>query len=257
MGRRLALITGASSGIGRALSIKLAAYGYDVLLWGRDARALEETAAQCRKAGAQAKTSARDLALPLKDLSFEAAPDLLVNNAGSGVHGPFVDTPLAEELKLLHVQTDAVLALTKAVLPGMVARGSGTILNVGSVYSFTPVPDQAVYGASKAFLRSFTDALAGELEGTGVRVLGIYPGITRTNFRERAGIQTGGKLSGKTAEEIADAAYEAIEAGAVCSIPGFSNKVFVTLTSIVCGHRMAGLVKRINRLRGLGSAPER
>lgn len=254
MGRPLALITGASSGIGRALALRLAREGYDLVLWGRDARALEETAGECRALGASAKTVSKDLALPLGSVAFERVPDLLVNNAGFGVHGPFLQTPLAKELELLHVQADAVLALTKAVLPGMVARGSGTVLNVGSVYSFTPVPDQAVYGASKAFLRSLTDALAVELEGTGVRVLGFYPGITQTKFRERAGMKTGNNLSGKTAEEMAQAAFEAIEDGNVCAVPGVSNKLLVALTSLVCGHRMAGIVKRINRMRGLDSA---
>src|SRR5207247_3219873 len=112
--------------------------------------------------------------------------EVLVNNAGFGIHGDFASTDIDQNVQLVNVQVASALKLTRAVLPAMIARHSGHILNVASVYSFSPVPFQSVYAACKAFLLSFSSALENELKETGVRVTQFCPGVTQTEFRYRA-----------------------------------------------------------------------
>src|SRR4029079_19309678 len=124
--------------------------------------------------------------------------EILVNNAGFGIHGDFESSDIDRNLELVQVQLASMLRLTRSVLPGMIARRSGRILNVASVYSFSPVPFQSVYGACKAFLLSFSSALQNEIYGTGVTVTAFCPGITQTEFRSRAGIKQKHEGSGQT-----------------------------------------------------------
>lgn len=249
-----ALVTGASSGIGRALALGLAARGHDVVLCGRDAARLKDAAAACHALGRRAQTLTADLASPrgAADLARAAqakglAIGVLVNNAGFGVHGPFSTTSLEEELAMVSVHVGATLAMTKAFLPGMLARKRGRILNVGSVYAVTPVEEQAVYAATKAFVLSFSRSLAGELRGTGVTVTDLLAGVTRTEFRRRAAIKDNGR--GMTAEAVAAAALEGLFAGRALVVPGALNKGFVALARAAGPRVAAGVVRRANRLR--------
>jgi uncharacterized protein len=253
-----ALVTGASSGIGRALALEFAQGGYNVLLTARNEAALNHVAGECAKRfRVQAEVVPADLSRPesidqlvtvlsSKDHSF----DVLVNNAGFGIQGQFSGTDIDKELELLNVQLGAALRLTKAVLPGMLSQRSGKILNVGSVYSFAPVPLQAVYSACKAFLLSFSTSLQNELKGTGITITVFCPGITQTEFRSRAGISERHKDSGITAEAAARIAYAATIRGKPVVVPGVVNRIFVLLSRLLPRSSFGTFVRFINRQRG-------
>lgn len=253
------MVTGASSGIGRAFAIVCAGGGYNVLLAGRDERALREAAAEC---GADSNVETE---IVVADLAHAEGVDALVealgaetreiailaNNAGFGVHGPFASTDITGELDLVHVQLAAALRLTKAVLPGMIARRSGRILNVASVYSYSPVPLQSVYAACKAFLLSFSASLGNELGGSGVTVTAFCPGITETSFRTRAGIaDKKSRGLGMTAEDAARIAYVETLRGNPVVIPGLANRLFVLAARILPSTAFTGIIRSINGLRG-------
>jgi hypothetical protein len=180
---------------------------------------------------------------------------VLVNNAGFGIHGPFVKTDLDRELALVRLQIDALLHLTKAVLPGMLHRRAGRILNVASVYSYAPVPHQAVYAACKAFMLSFAASLAAELEGTGISVTSLCPGITATAFRTRAGMREKRSWLSMDAETVAAAACEALMAGRAVVVPGRINRLYVAASRFMPHRAFARLTGRVNRRRGLGAEP--
>jgi len=257
--RGWAIVTGASSGIGKALAFEFAKAGFHVLLTGRNEAALSEIAAECSKNfHVTAEFVSADLSrldsidklitvITSKPRSYE----VLVNNAGFGVHGEFVSTDLDLELQLLNVQLAAALKLTKAVLPAMIERHSGRILNVASVYGFAPVPFQSVYSACKAFLLSFSTSLRNELEGSGVTVTAFCPGITQSEFRARAGIAVKNKSSGMTAEAAANIAFAETMRGRNIVVPGLQNRLFVFASRILPSGSFAKVVKLINRRRGL------
>lgn len=253
-----ALITGASSGIGKALAFEFAAGGFNVFLTGRDKARLDDVATECSgKHRVETEVVSADLSsreavdalvagLNDKPRRFE----VLVNNAGFGVHGAFATADIEENIRLLEVQLSAALRLTRAVLPGMLSRGSGKILNVASVYSFSPVPFQSVYAASKAFLLSFSQSLESELKGTGVTVTVFCPGITQTEFRARAGIAEKRRDSGMTATDAAHVAFSATLSGKRIVVPGLVNRLFALVTRLLPPGAVPGLVRFINRRRG-------
>jgi len=256
---RWALITGASSGIGKALAFEFAAGGFNLLLVARNETALNDIAAQCRqKHRIETEVLAADLScgdsveklvtmLRSKADQFE----VLVNNAGFGIHGQFASSNIDENIRLLNVQLTTALRLTNAVLPAMIARHSGKILNVASVYSFSPVPFQSVYAACKAFLISFSSAIQNELAGTGVTVTVFCPGVTQTEFRSRAGIEEKHKQSGMTAETAASIAYGATVRGKHIVVPGLANRLYVVVSHLLPFPTVARLVRFINRQRGV------
>ena len=254
-----AIVTGASSGIGRALAFEFAKGGFNVFLTGRNQVALEAVASECSKQfNVATEVEAADLSrfdsidrLILAIAAKARRCEVLVNNAGFGIHGDFASTDIEAELQLVQVQLGAALKLTKAVLPSMVANRSGRILNVASVYGFAPVPYQSVYSACKAFLLSFSTSLRNELDGTGVTVTVFCPGITQSEFRSRAGIAVKNKSSGMTAEAAARIAYTETLRGKDVVIPGMLNHVFVLASRLLPGRFFANVVKRINRVRGL------
>lgn len=259
--RPLALVTGASSGIGRALALRLAKGGYDLILSGRDAAQLRVVQRAAKDLGAASDIVLADLSLPgAVGRVYEALDrrplEVLVNNAGFTVHGDFSETDLKDEMSMIAVHVGAVLELTKLVLPGMLARKKGRILNVGSVYSFAPVPHQAVYGATKAFLLSFSDSLWAELRGSGVSVTSLCPGITRTEFRSRAGVSTK-RMSGMSAEAVAECGYRGMMAGRRLVVPGLLNKLFVFVARRIPSGAIPVLTGIISRFRGLGPAQKR
>jgi short-subunit dehydrogenase len=255
--RKWAIITGASSGIGRALAFEFAAGGFNLLLTARNDGALAEVAAQCRdKHRVETEVIAADLSCPdsLHNLinvlqTGSRRYEVLVNNAGFGVHGEFASGDIEQSVRLVNVQLTAALRLTKAVLPGMIERRSGRILNVASVYSFSPVPFQSVYAACKAFLLSFSSALQNEVKDTGVSVTVFCPGITQTQFRSRAGIEER-RNSGMSAEAAARIAYVETLRGKHIVVPGLVNRLYVFVTHLLPVAMVPGIIRFINRQRG-------
>ncbi len=258
MSDRWAIITGASSGIGKALAFEFAAGGFHVFLTGRNIDALQNVAAECAgKHRVETDAVSADLAqmesIDTLIAALAAKPrryEVLVNNAGFGIHGEFGSTDVDLNVELVNVQLSAALKLTRYVLPGMVERRSGRVLNVASVYSWAPVPFQSVYSACKAFLLSFSSALQTELEGTGVTVTVFCPGVTQTEFRTRAGITEKSKHSGMTAESAAHIAYEETLRGKHIVVPGLINRLFVLVARILPARSVSGLIRFINHKRG-------
>lgn len=253
-----AVVTGASSGIGRALALEFAAGGFNVVLTGRNEAALGEVAAECSgRHGAKTEIVPADLsdasgidhliaALASRPYRYE----VLVNNAGFGVHGDFASAPIENNLNLVNVQLNAALKLTRALLPAMIGRRSGRILNVASVYSFSPVPFQSVYAACKSFLLSFSQSLRSELEGSGVTVTLFCPGVTQTEFRSRAGIAEKRSDAGMTAAAAARIAYVQTLRGKQVVVPGLVNRLFVLATRHFPIGLAARVVRFVNRRRG-------
>ncbi len=192
-GRLLALVTGASSGIGRELARVTAREGHDLVIVARRAERLDELAVELSGRGAEVTPVAVDLADPAGVPTVMAAVkerpvDVLVNDAGVGGRGRFaVERDLETDLAMIALNVSALVQLTGLLLPGMVARGRGRILNVASIAGYLPGPRQAVYNATKAFVRSFSQALSEETRETGVSVTVLCPGPVRTEFARTAG----------------------------------------------------------------------
>ena len=231
-----ALITGASSGIGEGLARELAGRGMDLLLTGRSEerlRALAGELATSRNARVEVvradlaeRNAPHRLQATADELRFE--PDLLVNNAGLGVLGPFGEVPLERQLEMVRINVEALVALTGLYLPRMVARRSGAILNLGSTAAFQPIPHMAVYAASKAFVVSFSEALWSEVGRHGVRVAAVCPGaVADTRFGERAEMAPG-FFAGPRAlprEAVVAAPLGALERNRPTAVPGLSNRL--------------------------------
>ncbi|WP_454787828.1 SDR family NAD(P)-dependent oxidoreductase [Mycolicibacterium lutetiense] len=200
--RVTALVTGASKGLGRALALELARRGANLILVARSESQLRELAAEIRRrhGGQDAEVIVGDLIAPsgpqqvLQDLDDRGLTvDLLVNNAGAGDAGAFLRRPLEPQLRTIALNIDGLLTLTHAIGGDMAVRGSGGIINVASAAAFLPMPFQATYAASKAFVLSFSESLAEELRGSGVHVMAAHPGPVDTGFFDRisATMQTG------------------------------------------------------------------
>ena len=232
------LVTGASSGIGLELAKCFAASGADIILVARTTAALEKLAAELRaqhKIAAHVVTSDLSQADAGQKIFSELegrgiVVDVLVNNAGFGLHGGFAELPLRRQLEIIQVNISALVELTGRFLPGMIQRKRGGILNVGSVAGFLPGPNMAVYYASKAFVLSFSEALHEELRGTGVRVTDLCPGPTESNFSQVARGYRGRKTRARkmSAEAVARMAYEDFRAGKCLSVPGAQNKILAS-----------------------------
>src|SRR5665213_3080277 len=232
---KTALITGASAGLGLELAQLFAADKHDVVLVARRRDQLEALATRlAAEQGVVARVIVADLADPsapqrivdeLRRRNIEI--DFLVNNAGFGTTGPFVERDLLRELAMLQVNVAALVTLTGLLLPGMIARRSGRILNLGSTAGFQPGPFMAVYYASKAFVNSFTEALAYELRGTGVTATVSSPGATATEFAQVSGIGSSRlfKMGAASAEQVARAGYRAMLAGKAIAVHGLKNKL--------------------------------
>lgn len=249
------LITGASSGIGREFARIFAAHGYNLVLVARGRGKLQELADEFSE---QHKVAVKMVA---KDLSGHSSPrelfdelkkdgvqvDVLVNNAGFATYGFFKDTDLASELQEMQLNMVALTHLTKLFLPGMLAKGAGKILNVASTAAFQPGPLMAVYYATKAYVLSFSEALANELEGTGLTVTALCPGPTRTGFSERAEMGQSRLFRGRImdARQVARVGYNALMKGKTVVIPGFKNRLFAFAVRLLPRKLVADFVRRI------------
>ena len=226
-----ALVTGASSGIGIALASELARRGHALTLVARRADRLRDTAAAISSEhGVRVEWIAADLTdasdrdrVPAEVAARGQVVGVLVNDAGMGTSGRFHELPIATEVQLVRLNVEAMVALCGAFLPGMVERGSGKVLNVASVSGFMPVPQQATYSASKAFVLTFTEALTIDLHGTGVTATALCPGPVETDF--------GGIIEGLPRAlfidpaRVAREAIDGLEQGRLSVVPGALNKV--------------------------------
>ncbi|HEY4046149.1 MAG TPA: SDR family oxidoreductase [Acidobacteriaceae bacterium] len=235
--RKTALVTGASSGIGREFAREFASHGYNLVLAARTVDRLRELATELeQRHGITAIPIRTDLSEPNapQELYSEVRKrridvDILVNNAGFNVYGPFTQTNHTDELRLLQVNLVALVTLTKLLIPDMIERGFGRILNLGSTGSFAPAPFDSLYAASKAFVLSFSEAIGEELKGTGVTVTTLCPGPTQTEFAERAGMGDVKIFSGRlmSAQKVASIGYKAMIAGGTTVIVGLANRLQV------------------------------
>jgi len=232
MSRPLALITGASSGIGLDFVHLFAADGYDVAIVARSEAKLREIAADVEhRFGVSAEVIVADLAQPHAARSvvdrIGRPIDALVNNAGYGLAGEFVRTDVIVELAMIQFNIAALTELTKLVLPQMVERRSGRIVNVASTAAFQPGPLMAVYYATKAYVLSFSEAIADELRDSGVTVTALCPGPTATNFAVEAGMTDKRLFTVSTpmaSEKVARIGYAAMKRGKRIEITGLRNK---------------------------------
>jgi hypothetical protein len=231
--RETALITGASSGIGLDLA-RLMAPDFDLILTARNQSSLEQHSKELEEHGNRVHVIPADLALPAspQQIFDEIARrglivDVLINNAGFGGYGPFAETDPRTELEMIQVNIAALTHLTKLALPGMVSRRHGRIMNVASTAGFQPGPLMAVYYATKAYVISFSEAIANELKGSGITVTCLCPGATATEFAKRADMQRSRlfKMGKMKSADVARAGYAAMMRGKTLRIPGARNWV--------------------------------
>jgi len=229
------LITGASSGIGADLARVFAREGHELVPVARSRERLHELARELRDAhGATARVLPIDLSVSgaasaLHDLALREGVevDVLVNDAGFGMRGPFVELDPARQLEMIQVNLVALTELTRLFVPDMLRRGAGRILNVASTAAFQPGPLMAVYCATKAYVLSFSEALAEELRGSGVTVTCVTPGATETGFGEIAGVAATRLFRSGTmsSSSVAEAAYAATSKGVPLAVPGCRNRL--------------------------------
>jgi uncharacterized protein len=247
MDRRLALVTGASAGIGAAFARILASHGYDLALTARRAGRLEKLAEEVSlRYGVEALTVTADLAEPeapgqILDVltAHGRTVDALVNNAGYGLPGAYADTRWEDQRALMRVMMTAPAELAHRVLPGMIHRRFGRIVNVASLAGLVPgSAGHTLYGAAKAFLVRFSQSLHLEGEAHGVHVSALCPGFTYSEFHDVNG--TRAQLSQSTppwlwlgADEVAAAGYEALEANRAICVPGAPNKAIAAIAKLV------------------------
>jgi short-subunit dehydrogenase len=244
-----ALVTGATAGIGAAFARALAARGYDLVLVACDE-------ARLRALGlgeVLAADLADDAGCARVEQRCAEGVDLLVNNAGIGTRGPFDEVAVEHEEQLLRVNVRAVMRLTHAALPSMIARGSGSVINVSSVAGFAPGSRGATYSASKAWVTNFSESLHLQYTDRGVKVLALCPGFTRTEFHERAEMDVSGvpeRLWLDADRVVADALAD-LERGKPLSVPGLQYKAVVGVSRVVPARLLAGVTRAVrSRLPG-------
>ncbi|NVB40516.1 SDR family oxidoreductase [Pseudenhygromyxa sp. WMMC2535] len=254
----VAVITGASAGLGRELARLFAADGHGLVLVARREARLRELADELEAAHSiTALPLAMDLSDPEAPDAIAAAlagegldPEFLVNNAGFGTSGAFAELALARELEEISVNIRALVHLTRLLLPGMVERGRGRILNLGSTAGFQPGPYMATYYASKAFVNHFSEALAHELAGTGVSVTVSCPGPTATEFGAVAGNAKSALFERgvvASSEDVARHAYQAMLRGERMAVPGLINKLLVRSGGLLPRGLLLRITGRLNQ----------
>lgn len=254
MSIKTALITGGASGLGFEFAELLAKDSFNLFLIDIDAKKLEKT-----KKKLQEKYNC-DITILAKDLSIlniadeiveelkNTHVDVLINNAGFGLFGTFSTTDWQRESAMLHLHILTTTHLTKLLLPGMVEKGSGKVLNMSSLAAFQPGPLMAIYYASKAYILSFSEAIANELKGTGVTVTVLCPGQTKTSFQEVVSQETSDNKIGfniACPKEVAAYGYKAMLKGETVVVPGKFNKFLSKLPRIVPRNTAANIVRKI------------
>jgi short-subunit dehydrogenase len=259
-----AVVTGASSGLGVLFAEQLAQRGMPLILAGRDEVRLQRVRqrVQQRARGIDVELLVGDLGSPagIEDLIAYLdgrVVDLLINNAGFGTYGPLSEVDAHRDHDLVAVNVDALVRLTHAVLPGMLERGRGGILNVASTIAFQPAPYQATYGASKAFVLSFSQALWAETRGSGVTVTALCPGPTRTGFVDALGADVSSVAVYKhlaPPEPVVAAGLRALDRGRPVVVPGWRNWLLANGGRIIPGWMTTYFSERM--LRPAHAVPE-
>jgi short-subunit dehydrogenase len=219
--RPFAVITGASRGIGAAYARAIAHRGFDILLVSRDEGRLQALATTLQNAyGVDIETAVLDLAqadaghqLYVLSRQHRDHIDLLINNAGFGMYGSFVDMPLPRIHEMLWLHVNSVVDSTRLFLPSMLERKSGAIINVASLAGLFPIPYMAEYAATKAFMISFSEALAEEVRPSGVSIQACCPGYTKTDFHQTAGAKPRNPLKGQTSEQVVQSSLRGLDKG--------------------------------------------
>jgi short-subunit dehydrogenase len=260
-----ALVTGASSGIGEEFARKLAERGANLVVAARSSERLERLGEDlARVHGVRVRPVAVDLSEPDGPQKLLAAiheasvfVEHVVNDAGFGSAGPFAALDASREAAMVRLNCEAVVALTRGLLEPMVRAGRGGVINVASVAAFQPVPYMATYGATKAFVVSFTLALAAELHGTSVRAMALCPGPVRTGFHEASGISRSGvRIAELTARQTVERGLLAYARGQSLYVPGFVNGVQVAATRLVPRSLVSwAAVRAMRRLGRAGRNP--
>ncbi len=251
---RTALVTGASSGIGADMARQLGAAGAHVVLIARSEEALAAVADEIRGAGGTATVIAADLeprdaaaALTARLGAAGVEVDVLINNAGFGAQGPFLDASAEQAEGMVGLNAMALTSLTRRLLPAMVARGRGGVLNVASTAAFVPAPSFAVYAATKAYVLSFSSALRAETRGTGVHVSCLCPGPVRTGFADRAGMDDAFFAGSLPSATVARQGLAGLASNTRRVVPGLSNKVLAVAAKLgptALGIAVAGSVMK-------------
>jgi short-subunit dehydrogenase len=250
---QIALVTGASSGIGAEFARQLAGRGVDLVLVARRADRLQALADTLQaEFGITATPISADLTAPgaSADLAAEVARrglevDILVNNAGFATHGAFVDEDPSRMRDEMTLNVVTVVELTRQFLPGMVDRRRGIVVNVASTGAFQPVPTMAVYGATKAFVLSFTEALWGELEGTGVRALALCPGATETEFFDVVGDDAQVGPRRQPVDEVVRTALTSVDRGRPSVVVGARNAAAARLPRLLTRRATIKVARRV------------
>lgn len=256
--RRVALVTGASSGLGLEFARLFGADGWDVVMVARTGATMEAVAQEIEERdGVVVTVLPKDLAKPHAASEIAASlaerllrPNALVNDAGFSTYGEFWKDDPATQSEMLQVNVVALTELSRRIVPGMVERGRGRVLNLGSVGSFGPAPMTAVYAATKAYVLSLSLAMADELKGTGVTVTCLCPGPTETGFQARAEMADSALIRGKklpTAREVAEDGYRAMMRGRPYVVTGASSKLFAFGSRFLPRSTLAGIAARSQR----------
>lgn len=254
---KTALITGASSGIGKALAEEFAKGGYNLVLTARSVPKMQAQADALQRRyrvtvtviGADLETADGAAKLHADVQSRGITLHALANNAGYGSFGEFSRSPLGPELAMMQLNMNTVVALSKLFLPDLIAT-RGKLLNTASTAAFQPGPYMAVYYATKAFVLSFSEALAAELEGTGVTVTALCPGPTASGFQDKADMHDSALVKGKklpTSEEVAAAGYRAMQRGQRVYIPGAMNWIMAQSVRFTPRNMVTLMVKMLSR----------
>jgi short-subunit dehydrogenase len=258
------VVTGASAGIGTELARELAGRGHGLTLVARRRKRLQELATELRREHdvvAEVETcdlaDAEDRTRLIVKLAQGRPIDGVCNNAGFGTVGRFADAPLEREVGMLRLNVEALTEMTGAFLAQMVDRGAGAILNVASTASFQPLPGMATYAASKAFVRSFSEAVHAELSGTGVSVTTLFPGFTDTEFDQVAGAKSFERSFPSfivlNAADVAREAVDGMASGARTVVPGVVHKAHALSSRFVPNTILLPLARRITQDRLVGS----
>jgi short-subunit dehydrogenase len=243
LGNKYALITGATSGIGFELAKLFAADHYNLVITGRNQQELDAKAAELKQQGVEVVTIAKDLFNRQEafDLYDEVKAkgieiDVLVNDAGQGQYGEFKDTDINRELQIIDLNIASLVIITKQFLKDMVARNDGKILNLASIASKTPGPWQSIYHGTKAFVLSFTEAIREELKDTNITITALLPGVTDTDFFNKADMQSSKAVQDKSSmaspADVAKDGYDALQDGKDKVISGFKNKLQMAMTNL-------------------------